>query len=41
MHTPFGGTLLQKLVRSVRRRVKEILRRGEEPPPCKSRGYTD
>jgi hypothetical protein len=41
MHTPMGGKLLQKLIRSVRRAAKRALRKGEEPPPCKSRGWTD
>ncbi len=41
MHTKYGGKLLQKLVRSARRKAKEKLRQGEEPDPCTSRGYTD
>ena len=41
MHTKYGSVLLQKLVRKVRRDAKEKLRRGEEPDPCASRGYTD
>jgi hypothetical protein len=41
MHTKYGGELLRKIVRSIRRTVKQALRRGEEPPPCRSRGYTD
>ncbi|HWG46194.1 MAG TPA: hypothetical protein VN688_25765 [Gemmataceae bacterium] len=41
MHTKYGSTLLQKIVRSVRRAAKQTLRRGDEPPPTKSRGYTD
>ena len=41
MHTKYGGKLLQKLIRSVRRKAKEALRRGEEPVETTSRGYTD
>jgi hypothetical protein len=41
MHTKYGSRLLQKLIRSARRAAKEALRRGEEPVPCTSRGYTD
>jgi hypothetical protein len=41
MHTPYGGKLLRKLIRAFRREAKEALRRGEEPPPTKSIGYTD
>jgi hypothetical protein len=41
MHTKYGGKLLQKLIRSARRKAKEVLRRGEEPAPTTSRGYTD
>lgn len=41
MHTAYGSKLLQKFIKSVRRKAKEELRRGEEPPPCVSRGYTD
>lgn len=41
MHTKSGGVMVQKLTRGVRRAVKLALRRGDEPPPCRSRGYTD
>jgi hypothetical protein len=41
MHTRYGSKLLQKLIRSIRRRAKQVLRRGEEPEACWSRGYTD
>jgi hypothetical protein len=41
MHTNSQGELLQKLIRSARRKAKEALRRGEEPPPCASLPYTD
>lgn len=41
MHTKYGGKLLQKIIRSVRRAVKQALRWGDEPAPTKSRGYTD
>jgi hypothetical protein len=41
MHTPYGGKLLRKLIRVFRREAREALRRGEEPPPTKSIGYTD
>ena len=41
MHTKYGGILLQKFIRSVRRVAKQALRRGEEPPPTRSVGYTD
>jgi predicted Zn-ribbon and HTH transcriptional regulator len=41
MHTAYGGKLLQKIIRSIRRADKQALRRGLEPAPCKSRGYTD
>ena len=41
MHTKYGGMLLQKFIRSVRRVTKQALRRGEEPPPTRSIGYTD
>ncbi|MFO0952453.1 MAG: hypothetical protein U0835_15155 [Isosphaeraceae bacterium] len=41
MHTKYGGKLLQKLIRSTRRSAKEALRKGEQPVPCVSRGYTD
>lgn len=41
MHTKSQGKLLQKIVRSVRRSVKQALRRGDEPVPATSRGYTD
>ena len=41
MHTKFGGKQVQKVIRSVRRTAKQALRKGEEPPPAKSVGYTD
>jgi len=41
MHTKYGSKLMQKLIRSVRRRAKETLRRCDEPDPCASRGFTD
>lgn len=41
MHTKYGSKLLQKLIRSARRKAKEALRRGDEPDPCASRGFTD
>ncbi|MGL4465070.1 MAG: hypothetical protein ACRC1K_23190 [Planctomycetia bacterium] len=41
MHTKFGGWLLKRLARRIRRAAKQLLRRGEEPPPCVSRGWTD
>lgn len=39
MHTKYGGKLLQKIIRSVRRAANLALRRGEEPPPTQSIGY--
>jgi hypothetical protein len=41
MHTEAGGKLVQKVIRSIRRTAKQALRRGEEPPPTRSMGYTD
>lgn len=41
MHTKCGGKLIQKIVRSVRRVAKQLLRQGNEPAPTESRGYTD
>ncbi|HEX3152836.1 MAG TPA: hypothetical protein VHR66_32490 [Gemmataceae bacterium] len=41
MHTRSGGKLLQKIIRSTRRLVKEALRCGEEPPLTWSTRYTD
>ena len=42
MHTKYGGELLRKLIRSIRRKAKRTPRRlGEEPDPCTSRGHTD
>lgn len=41
MHTKSGGFLVQKIIRKIRHAVKRSLRKGEEPPPCHSRGYTD
>jgi hypothetical protein len=41
MHTKSGSKLLQKIIRSTRRASRQALRRGEEPPPTKSIGYTD
>ena len=41
MHTKTGGKLLQKIIRSVRRVTKLALRRGQEPAPTRSIGYTD
>ena len=41
MHSKFGSKLMRKLIRGVRRAAKMALRRGDEPPPCASRGYTD
>jgi len=41
MHSKSGGVMVQKFIRRVRRVVKEMLRRGEEPPPAQSIGYTD
>lgn len=41
MHSRYGSKLMQKFVRSVRRVVKVALRRGDEPPPTQSVGYTD
>jgi hypothetical protein len=40
-HTKTGGTQVQQVIRSVRRAVKRALRRGEEPRPTRSVGYTD
>ncbi|MGL6073507.1 MAG: hypothetical protein ACRC8S_05015 [Fimbriiglobus sp.] len=41
MHSKYGGKLMQKVIRKIRRVAKQAIRRGEEPPPCQSRGYTD
>jgi hypothetical protein len=41
MHTKSGSKVLQKFMRSFRRAAKQVLRRGEEPPPTRSVGYTD
>ena len=41
MHTKFGGVMVQKFIRKVRRVTKQMLRRGEEPPPAQSLEYTD
>lgn len=41
MHTKFGGTTVQKIVRRILRATKQVLRRGEEPPPTQSVEYTD
>lgn len=41
MHTRYDGKLMQKLIRSERRKAGEAPRRGEEPDSCTSRGYTD
>ncbi len=41
MHTKSGGTTVQKIVRRIRRATKQMLRRGEEPPPTQSLEYTD
>jgi hypothetical protein len=41
MHTKTGDKLVQKVIRSIRRTAKQALRRGEEPPPSRSMGYTD
>jgi len=41
MHTKYGGLLLQKFIRSVRRATKQTLRRVEEPPTTRSLGSTD
>jgi hypothetical protein len=41
MHTKYGGKLLQKIIRAARRVAKQALRRGDEPAPTQSRGYTD
>jgi hypothetical protein len=40
LHTKYGGRLLQKVIRSVRRYAKQALRRSDEPPPERSVGYT-
>ncbi|MFO0930372.1 MAG: hypothetical protein U0736_25650 [Gemmataceae bacterium] len=41
MHTKTGSRVVQKVIRRARRLAKEALRRGEEPVPCVSRGFTD
>lgn len=41
MHTKTGGSYVKKVVRRARRAAKRALRRGEEPVPAVSVGYTD
>jgi hypothetical protein len=41
MHTKWGSRVLKRFIRSFRRTAKQALRRGEEPPPARSIGYTD
>ena len=41
MHTKSGGFMAQRVLRRIRRLGKQMLRRGEEPPPTQSLEYTD
>jgi hypothetical protein len=34
MHTDGGGFIVQKLIRKMRRKTKESLKKGNEPEPC-------
>jgi hypothetical protein len=41
MYTKSGGEAVRKVVRKARRSAKQVLKRGEEPPPKSSVPYTD